>query len=93
MPSFRRNRRETASAWAARLSRVDPSALTPEQLEELTLRRLLAERALKREKGGRVPIEDAPESEELRRCKECVRALASEDRRRLLEWADNGLRD
>ncbi len=96
MPDFKRRRGESAAAWCTRLGAVDMAALSPRQLEELTLRRVLAGQALQREVRSRLrkaaappdEADDAPESEALRRCKEAVRALSAEDRRQLLRWVE-----
>jgi hypothetical protein len=92
MADFKRRRRESASEWCTRLSATDMSALTPDQLEELTLRRVLADQAARRENRRRRAAADAQganghESEALRRCKDLARTLSPDDRRRLMEWA------
>ena len=97
MSRFSRRKAESAADWAARLGGEDAVRLTPDQVTELTLRRLLAERAAKR---GRAAPSAAPAGdgetgggEDLRRCKNAVRALSPEDRRELARWLASGLMD
>jgi hypothetical protein len=97
MPDFKKRRRESVSAWFARLSTVDMAALNPGELDDLTLRRVLATQAVRRElrrRGGRNRSNgDAEDSADLRQCKEQFRALSSDDRRRLMQWAEKDLPD
>jgi len=92
MSEFKKQRGESAAAWCARLSEIEMAGLSPRQVEELTLRRVIAGRALRREARGReqpsVGANGGPDSHELRRCKEAVQALSDEDRRRLIKWLD-----
>jgi hypothetical protein len=93
MMGFRRRKGETAGEWAARLNRVDASTLSPRRLEDLTLCRVLAGRALRRENaahGGRAAGEP-PHSRNLLRCMEAARALSPDDRRRLIQWLRDDL--
>ncbi len=95
MADFKRRRGESASAWCARLGDENMASLSPRQLDELTLHRVLAAQALRREVRGRlrktaVPADgaDGPESEDLRSCKQAVRALSAADRQRLMDWVE-----
>lgn len=94
MSKFSRRRAESADEWLARLAREDAGPLTPDEVTELTLRRLLAERAVKR---GRASPRGNPStaggeagSGDLQRCKDAVRALSPEDRRELAQWLAAG---
>jgi hypothetical protein len=96
MTGFRRRKGETAGEWAARLNRVDASTLSPRRLEDLTLCRVLAGRALRREsaaRGGRDghAAGEPPQSKDLLRCIEAARALSPDDRRRLIQWLRDDL--
>ena len=99
MGDFKRRRGESASGWYARLGDVNMADLSPLQLDELTLRRVLAVRALRREGRSRLRRQAAladeanggPKSADLRRCMEVVRALSAEDRRRLVRWVETTL--
>ncbi len=100
MPDFKRRRGESAKAWSARLGKVNRTILSARQLDELTLHRVQAGRALRREARGRRKAAslaeeagDGLDSETLRRCKEAVRALSVEDRRRLLRWVETTFDD
>jgi hypothetical protein len=96
MADFKRRRGESASQWCARLGATNMSALTPHQLEELTLRRVLADQAARRENrrrraGAEANDSNGHESEELCRCKDLARALSLDDRRRLMQWVETNL--
>jgi hypothetical protein len=99
MPKFRRRSGETAAEWYDRLSRVDAAALKPRQLDDLTLRRIEAERARRREGaapaagGPAPPVAAAAPPDAFQQCKEAVRALSPEDRLRLIWWLQSGMAD
>lgn len=91
MAEYNRRRKETAGDWLARLTAVDASTLTPAQLDELTLRRLQAERATRRARGPSAAC--GPAANGLARCMEHARKLSAKDRRRLLDWLQNDFSD
>ena len=98
MGEFKRRRKESTAQWRARLAGMDASALTPTQLDELTLRRLQAERAARRglrRTANRATTDAAlaSDSQALLRCMELIRALSAEDRRRLLRWLEGSFDD
>ena len=100
MSDFGRRKGESASGWAARLARVDPSGVTLHQLDDLTACHILAAMAAKREEQvrrrrgpGLASTPRASDSAALRRCKEAVHALSPEDRRRFVQWVVNGMPD
>ncbi len=94
MSEFKRRRGESASAWCVRLGAVDMAALSPAQVDDLTLRRVLAGRALQREARRRRKHApdgtdgDGLETKAFRRCLAAVLALSAEERRRLKQWLD-----
>ena len=95
MSEFKRRRGEPASAWCARLGGLDMEALSAHQVEELTLRRVLAGRAARRETRDRLRqsaacglVTNGSESADVRRCKEIIQALSDEDRRQLMRWLE-----
>jgi hypothetical protein len=95
MIDFGRRPGESAAEWYERLRAVDPSALLPGRLDDLTFRRIQAEQAARREgatvgaEGGRGPAD----SDALRRCIESARRLSPPDRRRLMGWLESGMTD
>ena len=98
MSEFKRRRGETTAAWCARLGAVDMAPLSAAQLDDLTLRRVLAAQTVRREVRRQHAAADelhgnGAESKALRRCKTAVHALSDDERRLLRQWLDAAFDD